>query len=117
MLKTFYSIDAKFWSENSCNWKSEYGKPLLSNSSIVPLVAQYELYSMNISRVDLFHITSYLWSRVISHSQGVSVLLQLIHNNLLHLSVALNISYSLLSAEELQDGITKQPSTYVWRVF
>ena len=31
----------------------------------------------------------------------------------LHLSVALNISYSLLSAAELRDGITKQPSTYV----
>ena len=30
----------------------------------------------------------------------------------LHLSVALNISYSLLSTAELQDGITKQPSTY-----
>ena len=30
----------------------------------------------------------------------------------LHLSVALNISYSLLSAAGLQDGITKQLSTY-----
>ena len=46
-----------------------------------------------------------------------SIILQLIHNNLLHLSVALNISYSLLSAAQLQDGITKQPSTYVWRLF
>ena len=30
----------------------------------------------------------------------------------LHLSVALNISYSLLFTAELWDGITKQPSTY-----
>ena len=34
-------------------------------------------------------------------------------NYFLYLSVALNISYSLLSAAELRDGITKQPSTYV----
>ena len=31
----------------------------------------------------------------------------------LHMSVALNISYGLLSAAELQGGITKQPNTYV----
>ena len=31
-----------------------------------------------------------------------SIILQLIQNNLLHLSVALNISYGLLSAAELQ---------------
>ena len=29
------------------------------------------------------------------------------------LSVALNISFSLLSTAELQGGITKQPNTYV----
>ena len=34
-------------------------------------------------------------------------------NNVLHLSVALNISYSLPSATELEDEITKQPNTYV----
>ena len=51
------------------------------------------------------------------HKEFQSIILQLIHNTLLHLSVALNISYSLLSAAELQDGITKQSSTYVWRVF
>ena len=34
------------------------------------------------------------------------------HNNLLH-SLALNISCSLLSAAELQDGIAKQPTTYL----
>ena len=42
-----------------------------------------------------------------------SIILQLIQNNLLHLSVALNISYGLLSAAELQHEITKQPSTYI----
>ena len=47
------------------------------------------------------------------HREFQSIILQLIHNNLLHLSVALSISYSLLSAAELRDGITKQPSTYV----
>ena len=36
--------------------------------------------------------------------------------SILHLSVALN-TCSLLSASELRDWITKQPSTYVWRVF
>ena len=51
------------------------------------------------------------------HKEFQSIILQLIHNILLHLSVALNISYSLLSAAELRDGITKQSSTYVWRVF
>ena len=51
------------------------------------------------------------------HKEFHSIILQLIYNNLLRLSVALNISYSLLSAAELRDGITKQPSTYVWRVF
>ena len=47
------------------------------------------------------------------HKEFQSIILQLIHNILLHLSVALNISYSLLSAAELRDGITKQSSTYV----
>ena len=42
--------------------------------------------------------------------ESQSIILQLIHNNLLYLSVALNISYSLLSAAELRDGITKQRS-------
>ena len=42
-----------------------------------------------------------------------SIILQLIHNNLLHLPVALNIFYILLSSVELRDGITKQQSTYV----
>ena len=51
------------------------------------------------------------------HKEFHSIILQLIYNNLLRLSVALNISYSLLSAAELRDGITKQPSAYVWRVF
>ena len=46
------------------------------------------------------------------HKEFHSIILQLIYNNLLRLSVALNISYSLLSAAELRDGITKQPSTY-----
>ena len=50
------------------------------------------------------------------HKEFHSIILQLIYNNLLRLSVALNISYSLLSAAELRDGITKQPSTYEWRV-
>ena len=50
------------------------------------------------------------------HKEFQSIILQLIHNNLLHFSVALNISYSLLSTAELRDGITKQTSTYVWRV-
>ena len=36
-------------------------------------------------------------------------------NYFLHLPVALNISYSLLSTGELRDGITKQQSTYIWR--
>ena len=52
--------------------------------------------------LELFHI----------HKEFQSIILQLIHNNLLHLS-ALNISYSLLSAAELRDRITKQTSTYV----
>ena len=47
------------------------------------------------------------------HRKFQSIILQLIHNNLLHLSVALNISFSLLSAAELQDGITKQSISYV----
>ena len=47
------------------------------------------------------------------HKEFHSIILQLIYNNLLRLSVALNISYSLLSAAELRDGITKQPSAYV----
>ena len=47
------------------------------------------------------------------HKEFQSIILQLIHNNLLYLSVALNISYSLLSAAELRDKITKQTSTYV----
>ena len=42
-----------------------------------------------------------------------SIMLKLIHNNVLHLLIPLNISYSLLSAAELRDGITKQPSTYI----
>ena len=46
-----------------------------------------------------------------------SIILQLIHNNILHFSAALNVSYNLLTIEELRHGITKQPSTYVWRVF
>ena len=41
-----------------------------------------------------------------------SVIVQVIHNNLLHMSVALNFSYSSLSTTELRDGVTKQPSTY-----
>ena len=51
------------------------------------------------------------------HKEFQSIILQLMHSNLLHLSVALNISYSPLCAAELQDGITKQQSTYVWKVF
>ena len=47
------------------------------------------------------------------HKEFQSIILKLIHNNLLYLSVALNISYSLFSAAELRDRITKQPSTYV----
>ena len=47
------------------------------------------------------------------HKEFQSIILQLIHNNLLYLSVALNISYSLFSAAELRDRIIKQPSTYV----
>ena len=47
------------------------------------------------------------------HKKFQSIILQLIHNNLLHLLVALNISYSLLSSVELRDGITKEQSTYV----
>ena len=47
------------------------------------------------------------------HKEFQSIILQLIHNNLLYLSVALNISYSLFSAAELRDRITKQPSAYV----
>ena len=49
------------------------------------------------------------------HKEFQSIILQLIHNDLLHLPVALNISYSysLLSAAELRDGITKQPCTYL----
>ena len=47
------------------------------------------------------------------HKEFHSIILQLVYNNLLRLSVALNISYSLLSTAELRDGITKQPSTYV----
>ena len=35
-------------------------------------------------------------------------------NDLLYLSIDLNISYSLLFAAELRDGITKQAYTYVW---
>ena len=38
-------------------------------------------------------------------------------NYFLHLLVALNTSDSLLSADELRDGITKQSSTYVWKEF
>ena len=41
------------------------------------------------------------------------ITLQLIQNNLLHLPVALNILYGLLSTAELQDEITKQPSTFI----
>ena len=51
------------------------------------------------------------------HKEFQSIILQLIHSNLLRLSVALNISYSPLSAAELRDGITKQQSTYVLKVF
>ena len=42
--------------------------------------------------------------------ESQSIILQLIHDNLLYLSVALNISYSLLSAAELRDRITKLTS-------
>ena len=47
------------------------------------------------------------------HKEFQSIIFQLIHNNLFHLSIALKVSYSLLSEAELQDGITKQPSTYI----
>ena len=47
------------------------------------------------------------------HKEFQFIILQLIHNIFLHLSVALNISYSLLYAAELRDGITKQSSTYI----
>ena len=47
------------------------------------------------------------------HKEFQPIILQLILNNLLPLSVDLKISYSLISAAELRDGITKQPSTYV----
>ena len=47
------------------------------------------------------------------HKEFQSIILNSIHDHLLHLAVALNISHSLLSAAELGDGMTKQPSTYV----
>ena len=45
--------------------------------------------------------------------ESQSFTLQLLYNILYHLSVASNISYSLLFAAELREGITKQPITYV----
>ena len=37
------------------------------------------------------------------HKESQSIILQLIYSNLLDLSAALNISYSLLSASELRE--------------
>ena len=53
---------------------------------------------MNISRVDLFKYKILSMNLELFHKEFQSIVLQLIHNNLLHLSVALNISYSVLSA-------------------
>ena len=52
------------------------------------MVAQYELYSINISRVDLFYIKSYLcYFTELFHREFQSITLQLIHNNLLHFTL------------------------------
>ena len=49
----------------------------------------------------------------LSNRKFQSIILQLMYNNLLHLTVVLNILYSLLFAVELRDGILKQPNTYL----
>ena len=65
---------------------------------------------MNISRVDLFKYKILSMNLEVFHKEFQSVILQLIHNNLLHLSVALNISYSVLSAEFATRGSLKHLS-------
>ena len=82
-------------------------KPLLSNSSIVWITYEYFkswfiLYKILSINLELFH------------REFQSITLQFMYNNLLHLSVALKISYSLLAAAELRDEITKnRVLTYV----
>ena len=67
---------------------------------------------MNISRVDLFYKKSLSMNLEFFRKEFQSIILQLIHNSILRFSAALNVSYNLLTIEELRDGITKQPSTH-----
>ena len=49
----------------------------------------------------------------LSNKEFQSIILQLMYNNLFHLTAVLNILYSLLFAVELRNGIIKQPNTYL----